>query len=235
MTHPFRLILDSARPAAENMAIDEVLMESQSSPQSIPVLRIYSWKRPSISVGYFQNAARVAERFECARKKIPLVRRITGGGMVLHGKDLTFSLALKNPNPFFSGEVKNSYLKINEALRKGFSELYPKLDYADCKSVPSARGSGERICFEAPSCYDLLLDGRKVVGASQRRIDGTILHQATVFLENDRSVLTEKMLEGFQKEWAVNFEEKSLTVEELGRARKKEQGRYSSSEWGLEA
>ena len=235
MIRRFRLILDRARAAAENMAIDEVLMESQSSPKNFPVLRIYSWEKPSISVGYFQNTARVAERFECAKKKIPLVRRITGGGTVLHGKDLTFSLALKNPNPFFSGEVKNSYFKINEALRKGLMDLYPNTYYADCRNVPSARGGGERICFEAPSCYDLLLEGKKVVGASQRRIAGTILHQATIFLDHDRSVLTERVLEGFRKELKIEFTEKALTAEELELAGRRRSERYSSKEWALEA
>ena len=233
MKQTIRLILDRARPASLNMAIDEVLMESQKDASCLPVLRIYFWEKAAYSLGYFQNVDVVVNRFRCAENDTDVVRRITGGGLVLHHEDLTFSLSLKNPNPFVPSETKASYLKINEALMAGLRKTYPGVDFADCKTVPSGRAGQERICFNAPSCYDLLLDGRKVVGASQRRRQGVLLHQSTVFIKEDRRVLTGLILEGFQKKWGVELIEAALTGEEIALAKKLEDERYSSREWGF--
>ncbi len=225
-----RLILDEAHSATFNMAADEVLMESQRNFQTIPVLRMYFWSVPSISIGYFQNVQEVARRLG-GKGSGGIVRRITGGGLVGHGDDLTFSLILKNNNPFLPTDVKMSYLKVSEALRLGLKDLYPELDYADCKTAPSGRGGGERVCFEQLSCYDLLIGKKKVVGASQRRKDGVILHQSTVFLRDAKEILTEKILKGFRNLWKIDLEPQGFTTKEIERIRKKEKERYGSPEW----
>ncbi len=210
------------------MAADEVLMEVQKQPEATPSLRIYFWTEPAISIGYFQDVARMAHRFQGSQS---IVRRLTGGGLVHHGEDLTFSLILKDRNPFLPTDVKMSYLKVNEALRAGLKDEYPEVDYADCKTVPSGRGEGDRICFEKPSCYDLLLGGKKIVGASQRRKDGVILHQSAVYLREPRRVLTEKILDGFRKLWKAEFEERHFDANELARIKSVEKERYGSPEW----
>ncbi|MGH7197606.1 MAG: lipoate--protein ligase family protein [Candidatus Omnitrophota bacterium] len=228
-----RLILDPPRSASLNMAVDEILMGSQKDPASVPVLRIYFWDKLSYSIGYFQNVAQVVKRFNCKKKKITVVRRITGGGMVQHNGDITFSLSLRNPNPYVPSETKSSYLKINEALWAGFRKSGSKIDFADCKTAAPLGRGGDRVCFEAPSCYDLLLGGKKVVGASQRRKNGLILHQSTVFMKGDREELISQMLEGFREKWDVTFEEGPLTEKELKKAREKEKERYGSAEWAF--
>ena len=101
----FRLIIDPPRSAALNMAIDEFLMNEASKPRRIPVLRIYSWEAPSYSVGYFQKIDEVVGKIKASQEDIAVVRRLTGGGWVFHGEDLTFSLVIRYPNPFFSNET----------------------------------------------------------------------------------------------------------------------------------
>lgn len=231
MSLNMRLILDPARSATLNMSIDEVLMESQNLPDASPVLRFYAWSEPAYSVGYFQNVAEIVKRYACEKKNISVVRRITGGGLVIHGQDLTFSLAVKSNSPFFLGAAKDSYLKVNEALRVGLQPLHPNIDYADCKSIPSGRGIGNRVCFETPSCYDLLLDGKKIVGASQRRIKGAILHQSSIFLEGDRETLWNHILDGFKETWKIDFFKQPLSNKELFSAEQKEKKRYTSAQW----
>ena len=215
MTHKIRLILDPPRSATLNMAIDEYLMESQSEPESSPTLRIYSWEEPACSIGYFQDVNEVAKKVERSHPRITVVKRITGGGLVTHGEDLTFSLAVKDPGPFLPKNVKSSYLKVNETLLAGLRELFPRLDFVDCKSIPFGRGEGERICFESPAFYDLQLDGRKVVGASQRRKKGILLHQSAIFLNVSKEDLTRAILKGFEKKWQVDFEKIPLSDEEM--------------------
>ena len=229
----FRLILDPPRSAALNMAIDEMLMESQSSPAAMPALRFYSWVSPAYSIGYFQNVSEIAKRYQSKKMGLPIVRRMTGGGLVFHGQDITFSIAVKGNNPFFSGSAKESYLKANEAVRTGLKRLYPKIDYADCKSIPSGRAKGNRVCFEAPVCYDLLLEGKKVVGASQRRKNNLILHQSSIFLEGNETTLRNHIVEGFKQNWNIDFFEEPLTPSELELANQIEKKRYTSTDWSL--
>lgn len=223
-----RLILDPPRSAALNMAIDEALMRRAGGE---PVLRVYSWDVPSCSVGYFQDLADVTMRLKLREKGIPAVRRITGGGLVLHGDDVTFSLTVKTPSEFMPADVKSSYLKVNEALRAGLGALLPDIDYADCKSVPSGRGKGDRVCFEAPACYDLLVRGRKVVGASQRRIGGAALHQSSVFAGRDRRAVERAIVKGFESKWNASFREAPLSGPELEEARRIQAERYADAAW----
>jgi lipoate-protein ligase A len=234
MNRVFRLIVDPAGPAALNMARDEFLLESQKNPDALPALRFYSWDKKAYSAGYFQDVAKIAKRLGCHKEKIPVVRRITGGGLVAHGDDLTFSLALKYPNEFFSPtDVKDSYLKVNMALLTGLKEMFKGIDFTDCKSVPSRRAGGERICFDEPTCYDLTLGGRKVVGSSQRRSAGIILHQSAVFLGGDKKELIKKICEGFEKEWKIKFEQKPWSAEETATAKAIEASRYRSDDWAF--
>ena len=215
---PFRLILDEARPAGLNMAVDEMLMRHAQAGAS-PVLRFYRWDSPVVTTGYFEDVAKVSRRFG----RVPAVRRITGGGSILHGQDLTFSLVLPVPAPYFANDVKSSYLKINEAVRVGLRAEYPEMDYADCQTVPSQSAKQkERLCFDAPSCYDLLSEGKKVLGGSQRRTHGIMLHQSTLFLPQAHEILMQKIREGFESVWKISFEEEPLSESELSEAMKGE-------------
>lgn len=219
----FRLILDEARSAAMNMAVDEFLMRSVAGGAG-PVLRFYQWSTPSVTVGYFEDVAKVSRRFG----RYPVVRRITGGGAVLHGEDLTFSLIMRLPAPYFANDVKSSYLKINEAVRVGLREEYPKLDYADCRTVPSQSSKHkERVCFKEPSCYDLLSAGKKVLGGSQRRTNGVMLHQSTLFLSQPKETLMRRLREGFENVWKVGFQVSPLTERELREAAQGEKSMLS--------
>ncbi len=214
----FRLILDEARPAVLNMAVDELLMR-QVALGAGPILRFYRWKVPAVTVGYFEDVLKASRRFG----RYPVVRRITGGGAVLHGEDLTFALAMRVPAPYFANDVKSSYLKINEAVRKGLKVEYPKMDYADCRTVPSQSAKQkERICFDAPSCYDLLSAGKKVLGGSQRRTNGVMLHQSTMFLSHPAALLMDRVRKGFEEVWKTTFKEEPLTEKELREAGEEE-------------
>jgi len=211
----FRLIFDKPRSAALNMAIDEMLMRSQERKDALPVLRIYFWDKPSITAGYFQDIPKIIRRFDCVRKGIPVVRRLTGGGLVFHGSDLTFSLSLKNPNPFLPKETKLSYQKINEALYMGLKKDFPDMKFVPSSVMPSGRGAEETVCFEKPTCFDLVVDGKKVVGAAQRRTQKTVLHQSAVFLEPADRSLAENIVRGFRLAWGIGFKNRPLTAAEL--------------------
>ncbi len=231
----FRLIKDTASDARHNMAVDEALMLGQGASESIPTLRFYTWSENALSVGYFQSVQEFNRPSRDGSKPSSVVRRLTGGGVVRHGHDLTFSLTVTMPHPQIPSAVKESYLKINEAVRIGLKKIYPALDYADCRDVKSMRErQKDRVCFEKPDCHDLLLNGKKILGASQRRIGNKFLHQSSLALDQPYPILIDHLIEGFRQAWKVEFETSALTTEEMSAVSVIERERYSDPEWSSE-
>src|SRR5712664_4260302 len=101
---------DPSRSAALNMAIDETLLETAE----IPTIRFYTWNHPALSFGYFGKCADVLNH----SPERDLVRRWTGGGIVFHGEDLTYSIVIPASDPAFSESSMSIYEKIHDALAK---------------------------------------------------------------------------------------------------------------------
>ena len=155
---------------AFNMALDEALLESACAPGA-PVLRFYGWTQPAASFGYFQHHAEI-ERTTQLR---PLVRRPTGGGLVPHDADWTYSLAFPTTHEWYSLSAKESYRRVHEWVRDAFAKAGLATELATCcrKSAP-----GE--CFAGHEQSDVLWQGRKIAGAAQRRTKAGLLIQGSV-------------------------------------------------------
>jgi lipoate-protein ligase A len=153
--------------AALNMGIDEALLKVISGP----VLRVYRWTRPAVSFGYF-------ERWEPVRAAYPerdAVRRWTGGGVVLHGEDFTYSLLV--PPGWGAEELAPgaAYGVIHGALCLALADAGIRAEGAS-----AARQKVSQACFENPVPHDVMVDGRKVAGAAQRRTRRGLIHQGSV-------------------------------------------------------
>ncbi|MEI8344822.1 MAG: lipoate--protein ligase family protein [Candidatus Omnitrophota bacterium] len=232
MSQPrLRLILDCARSAVFNMAVDEVLMEAESDSDRQGTLRFYDWQTPSITIGYFQSVERVRRRFDCDASGAEVVRRPTGGGVVFHGKDLTFSLCLKNPNPLLPTEPKESYRSVNQIVGRALAELLPGTSLQTLETLPSGRAQLERVCFVSPSACDLMQGDRKIVGAAQRRRSGALLHQSSIDLDFDRGHMIRLIVAGFCKYWNVEFEQAPLSRPELAAAQALVETKYSKNDY----
>ncbi|MGB8356599.1 MAG: hypothetical protein WCD79_22060 [Chthoniobacteraceae bacterium] len=147
--------------------MDEVILKESS----VPILRSYRWERPAASFGYFENYEAVATQ-HAGRD---LVRRWTGGGVVLHGDDFTYSLMVPAGFSLVKSSTAESYRLIHEQIAKTMqgSGLPAKI-----ASQPAEKIS--RACFENPVTSDLLLDNRKIAGAAQRRTRHGLLHQGSI-------------------------------------------------------
>lgn len=150
------------------MALDEVLLRSVGRP----TLRIYRWSAPCVTFGYFQSLDAVRQAYP----GIPPVRRWSGGGMVEHGRDLTFSLMIPR------GETAASM-----APAAFYRELHRRLAGWLSLSVSSEirlAGEGDIVtgpqCFKAPAGDDLLMSGQKILGGAQRRSAGALLYQGSL-------------------------------------------------------
>ena len=202
-----------AHSAAMNMAVDEALLETTSAPS----LRFYCWRRPSLSFGYFGSFADVAS--EEPRREI--VRRWTGGGIVLHGSDLTYSIILPSRDASLPQGPRAIYRQVHEAIRRAFSDQSNILLAAeDAPKVSEA-------CFANPVIADLLADGRKIAGAAQRRTRAGLLHQGSIQYE----ALPENFRDAFAHALCPHFIPKLLTPELIARAGIISEQKYGTAQW----
>ena len=158
---------DTPRSAPLNMALDEVLLRDAREP----LLRIYRWEGAAVSFGYFGKYAPVA----AAWPGRAIVRRMTGGGVVPHGLDLTYSLIVPEGHAFAARSPRDVYRVVHEAL----GALLAGDGEAPALAVPPI-GAGTGICFESPAEFDLLARGRKVAGAALRRTRHGLLLQGSI-------------------------------------------------------
>ncbi len=156
--------------AARNMAVDAALLETAPAVGR-PVLRFYSWKQPAATFGYFQKYAEI-ERLTLLR---PLVRRPTGGGLVPHDADWTYSVAIPPAAPWYGLKAAESYERIHEWIRAAFQLLGIPTVLAT-SSQKAAPGQ----CFVGHEKSDVLWHGRKIAGAAQRRTRTGLLIQGSV-------------------------------------------------------
>lgn len=156
--------------AALNMALDQALLEAMPRLQR-PVLRFYGWNEPAASFGYFQKYADV----EAATLLRPLVRRPTGGGLVPHDADWTYSLAFPVDHEWHALKAVESYRRVHAWIRAAFLRLNVKVELA---AVRHAAEPGQ--CFAGYEQFDVLWHGKKIAGAAQRRTRNGLLIQGSV-------------------------------------------------------
>ncbi|MBI4323781.1 MAG: hypothetical protein HY674_00795 [Chloroflexi bacterium] len=166
----WHILRSGAGAAAYNMALDEALLEA-ASRLGKPVLRFYEWTEPAATFGYFQKHDEVALWTQLR----PLIRRPTGGGLVLHEADRTYSLVFPTNHPWYSLKAVASYQRLHQWLGAAFGRLGLATELAS-----SARREGPGQCFVGAEPFDLLWNGRKIAGAAQRRTRSGLLIQGSV-------------------------------------------------------
>jgi lipoyl(octanoyl) transferase len=170
--------------AAENMAVDEALFFSQKQPW----LRVYQWQEPSVSIGCFepwdQALAIAGPR--------PLVRRWTGGGLVEHGTDWTWSVGVPEGEPFLKGRLRDCYERLHSALLATLTETGAAGFLQNGPPEPSkAEKHSLTNCFAAPVTHDVMVaEGKKLAGGAIRRTREGLLYQGSVAWPKDLSRAT---------------------------------------------
>lgn len=214
-----------------NMAVDEALMNFVSREEIDPVIRFYTWNPATLSIGYFQKLTKEIDIEKVKEKGFGLVRRATGGRGVLHDKELTYSVIVPESHPNMPQTVTEAYRVISEGLLEGFKAL----GFEAYFSVPKSKEAREKlksprssVCFDAPSWYELVVEGRKIAGSAQTRQKGVILQHGSILQDinvdelfdmftyrNDR--LKEKMKAAFMdKAIAINdISDRHITLEEM--------------------
>lgn len=203
----WRVILDGEGPPAFNMALDQAIAERVALGECPPTVRFYGWDRPCVSLGYHQMPDRVLDVQAVYAHGIVVVKRPTGGRAVLHGDDLTYSIALPSGGPWSIG-ITEAYRMLSEGLQRGFRRA--GLDVALARGHREGLGPGPLPCFASTARYELVWKGRKLVGSAQRRLRGGLLQQGSIPLTRG-PIRLEELVPAGQK---VRVEDRWTTVQE---------------------
>lgn len=153
---------------ALNMAVDEAMLELADEPW----LRVYGWREPTISIGFSQSLGAIPVN----RRDWRVVRRWTGGGVVEHDGDWTYTLAVPSRFAVSDQRAVETYRWIHEALIVALAES----GIGGCSLQPESTSDGMGVCFAEPARFDVVHEGRKIAGAAQRRSKTGFLHQGSV-------------------------------------------------------
>ncbi|MDA3792231.1 MAG: lipoate--protein ligase family protein [Elusimicrobia bacterium] len=167
-----------------NMDRDRDLFQNFNPSKERPVFRIYSWSPPAVSLGKFQKAEDVFDSVNFKKTGIPVVRRLTGGGAIYHGNEITYSMVF--PREMIKEySVKESYRIICGFLIGFYRKLGYKAEYAAVEKNNNSRGESSGLCFKGQEKYDILIDGKKIGGNAQKRTRKKVFQHGSIPLDID--------------------------------------------------
>ena len=182
MSYHWTIVEEAPLLPFENMESDyqKLLHLDQNSA---PILRFYQWQERSATYGYFLDPADYL-----LPGHLSIARRPTGGGIIFHDYDLSFSLLVPASHPCYSTNTLQNYAFVNYCLRAAFKKFHPLLPI----HLFSCKGECRpRFCMAGATIYDLIVDGKKMVGGAMRKTSKGFLHQGSICLRlPDRQFFT---------------------------------------------
>jgi len=175
----WRLIVDAPARGAWNMAVDEALAEAVDAGASRPVLRVYRWTPPCLSLGFAQGYDAADTAF-CAAHGIDVVRRPTGGRAVLHHLELTYSVCAPLGSGPFTRDLQAAYRTICRALVAGLRRLGVAAELSGTPESGMIKPTQAIPCFVGPAAGEVVAGGRKLVGSAMRRVGDSILQHGSI-------------------------------------------------------
>jgi len=254
----WRYIENSSGSAAWNMAVDEALLYSFKEDDR-PILRLYQWEKPALSFGRFSDPEKTLNWERIQTNNIPCTRRITGGGILVHGGDISYSLIV--PRIFFvNRSIKDGYRYLCSFLIHFYHNLGLDASFA-CDQQFTEKHSN--VCLAGTEAYDIVIDDQKIGGNAQRHTRHTILQHGTIpmtlareyfkvlFLENsglteaatledlgiDMSyhAFTESLEEAFKDTYDATLYYEGLRKDELSLAQTLLNDKYTREAWNVHA
>ena len=201
MKKNWHLIIDrTPRKGSWNMAVDDFMFHSLGE-EATTYLRFYRWENPTVSIGRSQTAEKVVNLDFCRQNGIEIVRRITGGKLVLHHKEVTYSVC-SSDTEIFSLKLMDSYKLISEALNWGLQRMGIESHLA--KETPSDYARGTMPCFAQPARDEIEMNGKKIIGSAQKRTGKKFIQHGSIPLEKQAEQLISVCRSG-QKESIVRM------------------------------
>jgi lipoyl(octanoyl) transferase len=179
------LLYTPPMPGAENMALDEALLE-RARTSGAATFRVYTWSEPTLSFGRNQTALGAYDARRAEARGVAVVRRLTGGRALLHHREVTYSVTAPSA---IGASLRESYGRINRLLVAGLRRLGVAVEIA----VPRERSVAPSAapCFERPAAGELVVGDRKLVGSAQWRDEGAMLQHGSILVEDDQPMVSE--------------------------------------------
>lgn len=177
----WRVLESGKKKAAQNMALDAHLLE-ELKREKAPLLHFYDWDGEAATYGYFLEEEQFANKEGVLRHRLDLARRPTGGGVVFHNCDLAFSVLIPASHPDFSPRPLNNYAFVNQRVKMAVETFIKKSGFALIGEESDEESAFKEFCMAHPTKYDVILEGRKVGGAAQRKTAFGFLHQGSILL-----------------------------------------------------
>ncbi len=257
----WHLLLDKIpQRGSWNMAVDDYLFQCLGN-EPTTYLRFYQWERPTASLGYSQKVNQIIDLDKCQAMGIDVVRRITGGKLVLHHQEVTYSIS-SSDTALFTSKLMDSYRLISEALMQGLEKMGIKCSLAAATSTSYARGP--LLCFSHPAQNEIEIDGKKIIGSAQKRTGDKFIQHGSIPLKKDEGLLksisklskeafrmnmtslsdtlgreidfdwvVEHLQSGISEYFNIIMRPKSFTEEEKKAIRKIQAERYDNPAWTL--
>ncbi len=179
----WNILETKAASAEENMQLDAKLLENLEG-QERPILHLYEWEKQSATFGYFVKPEELLDLEEAKKRGLDLARRPTGGGVVFHLWDLAFSVLVPSKSKLFSTNTLDNYNLVNRVVKdvvKEFLGISEEIGLIP-DDAPFQDQTCTHFCMARPTKYDVMLQGKKIAGAAQRKTKDGFLHQGTISL-----------------------------------------------------
>jgi lipoate-protein ligase A len=223
----WRFLFTGENDAFFNMALDEAVLQSCQSGQTIPTLRLYLWKPPGVSIGYFQSLEKTVDLNKCRENNIDVVRRITGGRAVLHENEVTYTVcASVKDYPELGENINETYQRISFALLESLKTLkvFGEWVKPSRERIQVTENSDlSKPCFMSNSRYEITVGGKKLIGSAQRRFQNSFIQHGSLPLGKGKVSLLDLLSEENYKEkmkekpefWVLRLEDKSTNLEKI--------------------
>lgn len=217
----WRYIVTEGMSPEMNMAVDEAILIAHSEGKVPPTVRFYTWNPATLSIGYFQKAEKEIDLEKVAAAGLGFVRRPTGGRAVLHDQELTYSVIVSEDHPKMPTSVTEAYKVISMGLLHGFQQLGLKAEMVSLATEEEKEkysSPGSSACFDSPSWYELVVEGKKVAGSAQTRQKGVILQHGSILLNMDVELLFSLLRfpsDRVKERMMASFRQKAVTINEV--------------------
>ncbi len=203
----WRFIFTHFSSPFENMAIDEALFLSYFEKRE-PTFRIYGWKPYGFSIGYSQKVDEILDLDKCKKDRVCIVRRITGGSMIFHANEVTYSIVCSESDIGSPKSIKKSYRILTSFILRGYEKMGLSPGYAvEFEGRIKEKSS---FCFMSQEDYDIIVGGKKIGGNAQKRRKDVILIHGSIPIGQEY-----KMAEKYTKERLDNLKFRSTCLSEV--------------------
>lgn len=187
--------------AAWNMAVDEALLKNFQE-DDLPILRFYLWE-PSLSLGKFSDVSSNIDMKKIECEELFVVRRMTGGGILVHGGDLSYSLLV--PRKYFEGKgVKESYRYLCRFIIRLYEKLGLKANFICDLKIQELKSD---ICLAGIEAYDIVIEGKKMGGNAQRYTHQVLFQHGSIPMRVDKPRFKDLFLGDSGLEGAATLED----------------------------